>query len=281
LRFGTGIALPVDRQLFTGALSGPINPREELDMTITIGGVKYVPGMYKHMKLTGGQQAEAYIHDLDTKRVAEAKASSTPDFYPCICISRKIGVGALEIADAISEKIGLRVVDREILEYIAEEARLSQKTVEHFDECYPGKMDEFIQFLFGEKSFIKSDYSRRLFSAVLAIASAESTVFVGRGTHLILPRERVLAVRFICSDDYRAKRLARILKVSREEAEKSLEKIDREQQAFFKSVFNKKLASSYEFDLIVNCDYLPDVHLAADMVVDAYMKRFGSEIVRK
>ena len=64
-----------------------------------------------------------------------------------------------------------------------------------FDERYPGKMSELGAMFFGEKSFIMSDYVKNLVSAVFTFANMGSTIFVGRGIHLILPRDRVLAVR--------------------------------------------------------------------------------------
>ena len=66
-----------------------------------------------------------------------------------------------------------------------------------FDERYPGKMSELGAMFFGEKSFIMSDYVKNLVSAVFTFANMGSTIFVGRGIHLILPRDRVLAVRTI------------------------------------------------------------------------------------
>ncbi len=117
-------------------------------------------------------------------------------------------------------------------------------------------MGEFGALLFGEKSFIKSDYARHLSQAVLSIAFIEPTIFVGRRTHLILPRDRVLAVRFIGGRKHRIKRLARILNVKEQEADSKLDKIDKEQRDFFKEVYGKKEASPYEFDLVSNFDYI-------------------------
>ena len=82
---------------------------------------------------------------------------------PAVCFSRKIGAGALQVADILAEKIGYRVVDRQLIEHISEEAKLSETTVRIFDERYPGKMNEFLAYAFGEKSFIKSDYTRHLY----------------------------------------------------------------------------------------------------------------------
>jgi len=175
----------------------------------------------------------------------------------------------------------LPVVDREILEHIAKNLKLSQETIEFFDERYPGKMTELAAMLFGEKSFIMSDYIRNFISAVFTFADRGSTIFVGRGTHLILPRDRVLAVRVICSIEHRIKRLAKILDIEETEAKKLLGQIDKEQRDFFKKAFRKKDASPYEFDLIINCDYLTEPQGAAEIVARAFRDKFAFESAGK
>ena len=200
---------------------------------------------------------------------------------PAICFSRKIGAGALEIADLLAEKINYRVVDRELLEHIAKDKELSKKTVEFFDERYPGKMSELASMLFGEKSFIMSDYVKNLISAVFTFANMGTSIFVGRGAHLILPRDRVLAVRIICSNEYRIERLADILDVEQNEAEKLLHNIDQEQRAFFKKVFAKKDALTYEFDLVINSDFITEPGGVAEVIKCAFKEKFAAELGRK
>ena len=193
---------------------------------------------------------------------------------PTICFSRKIGVGALEIAEVLAQKTGQRVADRLILDKIATDAELGQKTVTFFDERHPGKMRELGSFLFGEKSFTMNDYLRKLFSAVITLADTEPTIFVGRGTHLILPRDRVLAVRLISSKAYRVQRVAAILGVSEGDARKELDAADKEQRRFFQKAFGKKDAPPDEFDLIINCDFLHQPTWAADIVHQAFVSKF-------
>jgi len=197
---------------------------------------------------------------------------------PAICFSRKIGAGALEIADFLGEKIYYRVVDRELLEHMAKDKDLSKKTIEFFDERYPGKMSELASMLFGEKSYIMSEYMKNLISAVFTFANLGSSIFVGRGAHLILPRDRVLAVRIICSNKYRIARLANILDVEETEAEKLLHQIDQEQHAFFKKGFGKKDASPYEFDLVLNSDFITEPEGAADVIKCAFKEKFSAEL---
>jgi hypothetical protein len=180
----------------------------------------------------------------------------------------------VEIADIVAAKTGYRVVDQQILQHIATQASLSEKTVAIFDERYPGKLSELVTLAFGEKAFIKSDYTKQLFSSVYAIAAFGPTIFVGRGVHLLLPREKVLAVRIISSVQFRVKRLALLMNVSEAEAAKQLKDLDRQQAAFFKEVYNKKDASPYEFDLVVNCDHINEPRSVAEIILAAFREKF-------
>jgi Cytidylate kinase-like family len=252
--------------------------KRRITMTIQIGGMKYIPGMYEKTRPTGSQLADKYFHDLEQKWIEKKKKEKRPEIFPTISFSRKIGVGALKIADILAKKINYDVVDRELLMHIAEEAKLSEKTVAYFDERHPGVLNEFGKFLFGEKSFIKSDYSRHLANIVVSIAGLKPTIFVGRGTHLIIPRDRVLAVRFICSDEHRIKRLSGILRVKEKEAAEKLPGIDKEQGQFFKKTFGKKDAVPYEFDMVINCDYINNPKDAAEIVELAFKKKFSKEL---
>jgi cytidylate kinase len=158
---------------------------------------------------------------------------------------------------------------------MAKDKDLSKKNIEFFDERYPGKMSEFGSMLFGDKSFIMSEYVKNLISVVYTFANMGSSIFVGRGAYLILPRYRVLAVGIICSDEYRMERLVKILDVEETETEKLLHQIDKEQRAFFKKAFGKKDASPYEFDLVINSDYITEPGGAAEVIKCAFKEKFS------
>jgi cytidylate kinase len=243
-----------------------------------IGLEEYVPGKYTKRKPGAEALVGHYVRTWENRKrsqeKAEREAAVPADLPPCIAFSRKIGVGALEIADLVAERLGYKVADRELIEQIANQTNISEKAVAYFDERFPGYVNRTLKYLFGEKAFIDSDYSRHLISAVFAIAGLEPTVFVGRGAHLILPRERVLAVRCIGSDDYRAKRIAEIMHISRSEARKKLPGLDKEQAAFFKKVFAKDEAPAYEFDMVINLDHFANPGDVADIVTLAFNKKF-------
>ena len=243
-----------------------------------VGIDDYVPGTYTKRKPGAealvGHYVRIWENQQQAQKAAESEATAPSELAPCIAFSRKIGVGALEVADIVAKQLGYKVADRELIEQIANQTNISKKAITYFDERFPGYTNRTFKYLFGEKAFIDSDYSRHLISAVFAIAGLEPTIFVGRGVHLILPRERVLAVRCICSDEYRAKRIAEIMRISKSDAQKKLSGIDKEQAAFFKKVFGKKIASPYEFDMVMNLDHFANPGDVADIVALAFSKKF-------
>jgi cytidylate kinase len=108
-----------------------------------------------------------------------------------------------------------------------------------------------------------------------------SIIFVGRGIHLFLPRDRVLAVRVICSDQKRISRLSKILDVEEKEAKSIIKRVDKEQREFFKKAYGKNEASPFEFDMVINCDFIDDPPGVAEIVAKAYCEKFAAELVRK
>ncbi|MGA8280571.1 MAG: cytidylate kinase family protein [Desulfobacterales bacterium] len=86
------------------------------------------------------------------------------------------------------------------------------------------------------------------------------------------------AVRCICSKDHRVKRLAKILKVPKSEAAKKLDEADKVQREFFRKVFKRNDASPYEFDLVINMDFIGKPKWAADIVKTAFRAKFKGEV---
>lgn len=235
----------------------------------------YQPGFYGKKRQTPDQWVDAYFKKWTLEEARKKKELEPSTVFPSICFSRRIGVGALEVADQLSRLIQYRVVDRQIMEHMAQDASLSMKIIELFDERYPGRMSELFAMLTSEKTFIKSDYARQLTKTVTALASTEPTIFVGRGTHFILPRDLTLSVRIICSTEYRVKRLADILNINRSEAQKHLERCDREQRHFFKTVYQKEETDLDGIDLVINRDHLTGASAAAKIVACAFEQKFG------
>jgi cytidylate kinase len=97
---------------------------------------------------------------------------------------------------------------------------------------------------------------------------------VGRGAHLLLPRDRILAVHFLGSREIRARRIARIMDIRPEAADRKIDDLDREQAAYFKKLTGNRERPIEEFDLLINCDHIANPQWAADIVETAYRSKF-------
>ena len=83
----------------------------------------YVPGTYAKKRPEAGEVAvpvRARVGGPPPEAHRRRKRAST-EIPPCICFARKVGVGALEVADILAKKLHLRVADREVLEHMSGE----------------------------------------------------------------------------------------------------------------------------------------------------------------
>jgi cytidylate kinase len=237
--------------------------------------VDYRPGFYGKKRQTPDEWVAAYFKKWAQDEARKQQDIETARVFPSICFSRQIGVGALEIADLLSQILLIRVVDRERIERMARDASLSLKLIEMFDQRYPGRLKELFALLSREKIFIKEDYGAQLAKTVTLLASAEPTIFVGRGAHYILPRDLTLSVRIICSTEFRINRVAAILNIETPEAQQHLDRCDREQKEFFRTVYQKQENDLDGIDLVINRDHLSGAAAAAKIVACAFEQKFG------
>lgn len=217
------------------------------------------------------------IGEWNRKERSVKRRKTKPVIPPTICLSREMGAGVSEVADILSAKTGYRVIDREIIEYLFKNEKISKTTLGFFNERYPGLISEYRSTFADQKAFVKSDNIQRLFSAILYFAYSGPSIIIGRGAYLLLPRDRIMAVRFIASREYRTNRLCNLLNSSFQEIERSIDLIDREQANFFKHVYGKKHFTPHEFDMIINCDAVKDPERVAQIIYDFFEQKFGTQ----
>ena len=233
----------------------------------------YIPGMYHKRKSNIQERIEKVFNDW--QRVRKIGESETKKQNPVICFSRRIGVGALEIADILASQIGYHVIDREIMEYLANQKDADPKFVALIDEHCLSEMEDIFAIRFGAKTYAQNEYSLLLFRAIFSFVALGPAIFVGRGAHLILPRERVLAVRLTCSDGFRITRIAEMLNISESDAFSRLKQLDEDQQRFFTRVYNTKEDSPEEYDITINRDFFKDPAQVAEIVKTTFAQKFG------
>ncbi|HKQ49047.1 MAG TPA: cytidylate kinase-like family protein [Phycisphaerae bacterium] len=192
------------------------------------------------------------------------RAGSVMDF---IAISRSVGLPGEEIAAQLHAKLGWPVFDREILQAMAGDDECRRQLYDAMDERDLGWMEEFLQSVtFGAAG--KDDYFHRLRETVLSLARKGHSIFLGRATDMILPREMGLRVRFTASRDYCVKQFAKTKNIAEDQARREVEDIEHERARFIRHHFRVEAGEPSRHDLTINLEFMP-VLQAVDLVHSA------------
>ena len=204
------------------------------------------------------------------QRLAEERRASslTKLVHPYLVVSRETGVDARELAQAVSEKCGWKLLDRELLDYMAEHENISRLALEFVDERAASWFHEMFGKWLEQQLISQAEYVSRLGKLVLLAAQHESTVIVGRGAHFLLPREAGLAVRIIAPRKQRIERLMQSRQCDRTEAERFMDETDHERAQFVQRYFHHDVADPHLYDMVLNLAFLSRDEVV-DMIVDA------------
>jgi len=182
----------------------------------------------------------------------EAARAGEPCTNPVVTISRAMGSGARIVAGKLAGDLGWSLWDRELLDAMAENAHVSRKVVEAFDEKSMSEVEVLVRAFLGAYDMGGFIYLRHLARAVMAVARFGNAVILGRGANFLLPG--ALNVRIDASDSLRIENMMRYETLSREEAGKKIRRSDRERNRFLVTTFGRERVKRVSYDLSIRMD---------------------------
>lgn len=175
-----------------------------------------------------------------------------PERELVVTVSRQAGAGGSEIARRIAAAFGMDLVGREIIEGVAKSAKMNVRMVELLDEKAVGRIDSLITSLFVTRHLTPDMYFRHLTQVVAAIGERGGAVIVGRGAHLILPKERTVRLRFIAAPESRIRHFMTVRQMTRTEARQYIKVRDADRRGFIRRYFRADADDPADYDLVVN-----------------------------
>jgi cytidylate kinase len=193
-----------------------------------------------------------------------------------------MGAGGEDVAKAVSQQLGFRYVDEEIVAQAAEKEKVGVAVIENA-ERRQSFLDRVLEsfavapvpdaMVFtaglgyppsvsgvdpGVASFRGTEHYRQLIRDVVReTADQGDVVIVAHGGAMCLgEREDVLRVFITASPETRAQRLAEVRKVSVDEAAKEVDESDKDRRDYFKSFYEVREELPIHYDLVVNTDLL-------------------------
>ena len=180
-----------------------------------------------------------------------------------VTISRLPGCSSREIAEQVAGRLGFDLFDTEIITQVAESSHLSTTVLRSLDERANSWVAEVIAALTLQEH---GDFFAHLSRVLLTLAQHGGTVILGRGAGFLIPPDRCLRVLLVAPLDARIRRYAEKHRLSAEEAERQVVRIESDRRAYVRKYFHVELLDPTRFDLVLN-----PTHLSIEGIVTTIM----------
>jgi cytidylate kinase len=176
-----------------------------------------------------------------------------------ITISRGTFSGGEALAIRLGERLGYRVLSREVLAEAAVAYGVSESELAEAMGTGPGLWDRFL-------------HGRRLYLAYVQAtlcdeAAGDKVVYHGHAGHLLLRGVRhVLRVRLIAPLEHRIDQMCKRKGLSRDEAAAHIARVDRERERWTRFLYGVDWHDPSLYDLVLNLEHL-DTEAACSAVV--------------
>lgn len=228
-------------------------------------------------KIVAAAERQMRAHEL-AQQIAERTLRADPahpqskrlNYY--VGISREAGAGGSEVGQMVGQRLGWEVMDKNLLDQIAERFRLSRSMLELVDETESSWVYDVLGPWVDPKIIPHEKYVMELQQVVLAAARQGNMVFVGRGAQFLLPAERGVFVRLIASERFRAERIAKQMNLTPEEAVRFMGEVDRGRKEFVDRYFHRDITDPHLYDLVIDTERL-GLACTAELIVEICRRR--------
>lgn len=172
--------------------------------------------------------------------------------HPVIAISRAMGSGARIIAEKLAHKLEWSLWDKELIDAMAEDATVSNRIVEAFDEHAVSEFEALARAMLGDHDIGGFMYGKHLARTLAAIAELGNAIILGRGAHFFLPK--ALNIRIDASEGYRAKNMMDFEGMSHHDAVEKIHRSDRDRRDFLIRLVGKQKYEHARYDLTIWMD---------------------------
>ncbi|MFQ5706540.1 MAG: AAA family ATPase [bacterium] len=208
------------------------------------------------------------------ERTYESGEVSRPEqAVPCITISKEIGSQGVELGQRLARRLSWQLYDKELVEYIAENAKVRRNVVESFDEKTQSEIETWVRTLVDKHSLSSDKYFKHLMTVILAIAKHGRAVILGRGCNFILPAFKTLRLKIISPIEKRVNYIMAQEHVGKSEAAEIVAVADKQRAAFIRRFFHHDAAEPLNYDMVLNLGSMT-LNMAEKIVMHALQVKF-------
>ncbi len=181
-----------------------------------------------------------------------------------ITISRQFGAGGRTLGQRLSERLGYKLVDEDMLEQVAEKAKVSPEGVLSFEKSGGSKLMKFLDSMISrkfidrivteERGYIDAErYVHVVRDVVVELHKEGKVIILGRGGQYILQNyPDTHHILLVADRKHREQFLIDKYKVSERVAAQAVTREDRQRNLFLNCFAEEDHDSSLLYDLVIN-----------------------------
>jgi len=185
-----------------------------------------------------------------------------------ITISRQFGAGGRTMGNMVAQKIGYRFLDDQIIQEIAEHAKVTKDTVISMEKDAGGAISRMISSLLsrdymdrltGEgKGYLDEEvYVQALYEVMTRLASEGDVVLIGRGGQYILDKfEGAFHVLLVANFEDRVKFMQKHYKLTESKAEATVASAEKRRINFYRKFGKEDYNDPIHYHLVLNMSHI-------------------------
>lgn len=197
------------------------------------------------------------LHEEMDKLVRKHEIGTCAHPFRFITISREIGALGEAVSSELAAKLRWKLYDKEVVDFIAKHNHVLAGIVNQLDEKTQSRIQDGVERLlltFHGQGFSNDAYHMSLIQALAVLAEQEKCIILGHGGTFALQDHPGLHVKITASRKVRIERLSLELGVSRDKAEKIVQKTDKEKNEFIHHHFTLDRKLDEYFHMVFNTD---------------------------
>ena len=231
-------------------------------------GLAFALAGFLLIKETKKLRANASTVKEDTEKDLVENTSTENNII--ITIAREYGSGGRYIGKLVSEKLGIKLYDKEFIEEMAQNTGLSAEYIQE-NEQKRTVLDNFNDGYYvglnnADELFIKES------ELIKELANKESCVIIGRCADFILKdKDNVIKIFINNSMDNKIKRATEFYGMNREKAKKEISRINKLRENHYKYYTENNWKDPSNYDICINSDAI-GMENAVELICDVVKK---------
>lgn len=200
-----------------------------------------------------------------------------------VTISRQFGAGAKTLGQMVARKLNYTFLDNELIQFVAEKAKVSTDWVKSVEKEAGGRLQNFISSLLpksmvdkvlnGQQGYIDEKIYVNLLSDIInQIASEDNAVIIGRGGQYILEgRENVFHVLLVAEKTDRIKFMQDNYSMDHKTALQAINLDDRRRINLYNKFHKTDYDQPNHYHIVLNTSRV-QLDLACDLILELVRK---------